>query len=131
MIRWLSALAVSILPAVPLSASAQDLIAEYFATIGPQDMRNSGGDRLGDWCAMIQQDRANFHRFGLRDPNDQSDPVFASREARAAMTGACRIMPGSEYIPGELERGVARYVWVRAYGDGDRPQFLVISEGAG
>jgi hypothetical protein len=115
--------------AVP--ATAQDLIAEYFALIGPQDMVNSSGERLRDWCAMIQQDRANYHRFGLRDEQDQGDPIFASREARAAIAGRCEIMANSRYVVDRLQSGERNYVWVRVYGSGGRPQVVLVSEGAG
>jgi hypothetical protein len=112
-------------------AVAQDLIAEYFASISPQDMYNSSGERLRDWCAMIQQDRANYHRFGLRDDSDQGDPIFASRAARAAIAGNCQVAPGSEYVAARLQNGSGNYVWVRVYGYGDRPLVVVVSEGAG
>lgn len=114
-----------------LPATAQDLIADYYASISPNDMRNSSGAPLRDWCAMIQQDRANYHRFGLRDDGDQGDPIFGNREARAAIAGNCRLAPNSGYVAEFLETGRSRYVRVRVYGYGNRPQFLLISEGAG
>jgi hypothetical protein len=114
-----------------LPAVADDLIAEYYSRISPRDMVNSSGEPLRDWCAMIQQDRANYHRFGMPDADDQGDPIFASREARAAIAGNCRVVPNSEYVPTSLERGETRYVWVRVYGSGGRPAVLMISEGAG
>jgi hypothetical protein len=115
--------------AVP--AAAQELIAEYYAWIGPQDMVNSSGERLRDWCAMIQQDRANYHRFGLRDEGDWGDPVFGSREARAAIAGNCQTRPDRDFVPRSLESGTPTYVYVRVYGRGDRPQAVVVWEGPG
>ena len=110
---------------------AQELIAEYYTSLGVEDMRNSQGQRLGDFCAVVQQDRANFHRFGIRHDGDQSDPIFASREMRARIAGRCRIMPGSEYLPEWVLTGRSRYIWVRVYGIGGQPTELLISEGAG
>ncbi len=112
-------------------AGAQELIAEYYALIGPEDMHNSRGERLGDFCAIVQQDRANYHRFGVRHEYDADDPIFHSRAARAAIPGRCRIMPGSEYIPAVVLGGETRFIWVRVYGHGGTPTELRIAEGAG
>lgn len=129
--RFLAGLFVGLISIGPTAAKAQDLIAEYYTLISVNDMYNSNGVRLGDWCAMIQQDRVNYHRFGRRDDGDRGDPIFASREARAAIPGTCRAAPHSEYIPQFLESGRTRYVFVRIYGYGNFPQLLLISEGAG
>ena len=39
--------------------------------------------RLTNAAAIIRQDRANFHRFGIRDEADQWDSFFSSMENRA------------------------------------------------
>jgi hypothetical protein len=69
------------------SAGAQDYgqIAYFGAAIGPEDFHNSAGARLTDPGAVLQQDRANFHRFGIRHPGDESDPVFADRAQRSRL----------------------------------------------
>ncbi|UWQ21016.1 hypothetical protein [Jannaschia sp. W003] len=66
----------------PAAAPAQ-VMASYYATIGDEDRRNSRGARLADPAAVIQQDRANFHRFGIRHEGDHSDPFFANPDLRA------------------------------------------------
>ena len=62
---------------------AQQTVATYFAALGPQDYYNSSGTRLTSFAQVLQQDRANFHRFGVRDVYDEGDPIFADREARS------------------------------------------------
>lgn len=117
-----------------LSASpsmGQELIAEYFTTIGPSDRFSSKGAPLRDFCAIVQQDRANFHRFGVRDQLDRGDPIFANRAARARISGRCRVMPGYEYIPDAVLRGASRHIWVQVYGHETTLQWLEIREGAG
>jgi beta-lactamase class A len=122
---WLFA-ACAALPGSP--AAAQDVIAQYAAWISPRDMQNSSGVRLTDWCAMVQQDRANYHRLGQRDQGDQGDGVFASRDARAAIAGNCQ---GSDFVRSRLQNGEPTYVWVRVFGRGDQVQFVVVENGAG
>ncbi len=64
------------------SARACDLREEYLARLGANDHYNSRGVRLTSAAAIIRQDRANFHEFGIRDPEDQSDRFFASKANR-------------------------------------------------
>lgn len=60
-------------------------ISIYSARLGPQDHFNSHGARLKSAAAIIRQDRANYHKFGLRDPEDQTDSYFSSKQNRALM----------------------------------------------
>lgn len=62
---------------------AQVTVATYYAALGPQDYRNSSGAPLRDFGAILQQDRANYHRFNRRDPQDQGDPIFGDAGRRA------------------------------------------------
>lgn len=128
--RALAAFAVCLMMLAPM-ARAQALIGEYFALLGPADFYNSSGARLGDFGAILQQDRANYHRFGRRDDLDGWDPIFGDPAQRARIPQIWRIAPGSEYIPGWVLSGQTRYVWVRIFGYGSTPQFIVVSEGAG
>ena len=66
-------------------AAAQSLVTRYEARISGQDLMNSNGAALGSAAAIIRQDRANFHRFGLRDAEDGDDPYFADAANRAAL----------------------------------------------
>ncbi len=67
----------------PLFAQEWNQMAYYLAYIGPEDMRNSAGQPVTSLGGVLQQDRANFHRFSIRHPQDDSDPLFANRALRA------------------------------------------------
>ena len=112
-------------------AKAQQLIGEYYTSLYAEDMRNSRGQPIGDFCAIVQQDRANYHSFGLRHDGDQGDPFFASPDMRARIAGACYLMPGSEYVADWVVSGRPRFVHVRIYGVNGIPTALWVSEGAG
>lgn len=113
------------------AAIAQDLIAEYFTSIRAHDRVNSSGMPLNNFCATVQQDRANYHRFGIRDDGDQGDPIFSNKEARARILDTCVAMPGSEYVPQFILDGIDRYIWVKVYGRNGVPIRVEIREGAG
>ena len=42
------------------SASAQEEFGSYFTVLSTQDMYNSSGKLLTDFCQIVQQDRANY-----------------------------------------------------------------------
>jgi hypothetical protein len=113
------------------AARAQSLIAEYYALIGPADFYNSSGVRLGDFGAILQQDRANYHRFGRRDEGDGWDPIFSDPAQRSRIPQIWRIAPGSEYIPSWVASGQTRYLRISVYGVGSTAHFMVVAEGAG
>lgn len=66
-------------------ASAQELKESYKAYLSEADHFNSSGGRLRTAAAIIRQDRANVHRFNVRDRADQDDVFFASSDNRAAL----------------------------------------------
>lgn len=129
MVRFAAALALSLAAVTP--AAAQDLLGGYFAFIGYEDMHSSKGVRLQDFCGILQQDRANYHKFGIRQQYDEGDPWFTTLAARQKIAADCRIGAGSEYIPGAVLRGEERYVRVQVYGWGGVPAFVIVHEGAG
>ncbi|TYC52868.1 hypothetical protein FMN50_16890 [Rhodobacterales bacterium] len=110
----------------PSSAQEYTQIGGYAAFIGPEDMYNSRGVRLTSLGDVLQQDRANFHRFGLRHPGDEGDPVFFDRGARSAIPTL--YLQGGR-IP-ELEAMVRRGQPFRAYmficGYGYQPTRLIV-----
>lgn len=61
---------------------ADELIESYIARLGANDHFNSSGGRLASPALIIRQDRANFHKFGLRDPEDQDDGFFQNANNR-------------------------------------------------
>lgn len=112
-------------------AAAQDLMASYYTLLTGADLSNSSGVPLGDFCAVVQQDRANYHRFGIRHDMDQPDPVFHDRAMRARIASTCALAAGSEYLPASLAQYGSKFVLVRVYGGGGVPSLVLVSEGAG
>ena len=64
---------------------AQRLLESYVARLSERDHFNSNGQRLTTAAAIIRQDRANYHRFGIRDAEDEDDKFFADEGNRAIL----------------------------------------------
>jgi len=79
---FLALLTICLLPGTML---AGDAVETYTAVLSERDHFNSQGERLTEPAAIIRQDRANFHKFGKRDPGDESDGYFASTKNRAEL----------------------------------------------
>jgi hypothetical protein len=65
-------------------------LCSYNAKISDSDKKNSAGSSLmtagvnkASLAAIIRQDRANFHQFKIRDPEDEADCIFSDKQARA------------------------------------------------
>lgn len=108
------------------TCDAQQLIGEYKAYISQNDLFNSSGIRLTKAWEIIRQDRANYHRFGIRDQEDQTDSFFASEDNRAIAerlisrgsidsTAADRIIGGNVTIRVQIfgRPGIGEYLQVR------------------
>jgi YARHG domain len=80
---------------------ARQLLESYTALLSERDHFNSTGQRLTTAAAIIRQDRANFHRFGLRDPADEDDAFFADEGNRAALE---RLLEHGRAEPGVISR---------------------------
>jgi hypothetical protein len=100
-----------------MPAAADNLVGQYTAYIGQDDLYNSSGKRLSKPWQILRQDRANYHRFGVSQPGDQSDPFFADAGNRGTME---RMV-----MNGRIDAGAARtlinggaMVVVRIYGTG-------------
>lgn len=117
------------------SASAQStlgwgggsqLLDEYSAYIGHQDLHASDGVRLTAAWQVIRQDRANYHRYGRRDRGDQGDTFFNSVENRAIMEQMVR---DGVMSPSAARAIVAGDVWitVRIFGRGSRGQRIEVT----
>ncbi|MBY3418546.1 hypothetical protein HFN87_35610 [Rhizobium laguerreae] len=61
------------------------LVESYRAYIGEADVFNSNGARLTQPWQIIRQDRANFHQYGVRDRDDETDSFFADTVNRQAL----------------------------------------------
>ena len=80
--RAFSLCLIAFLTAAP-AAQAQQLLESYTAFLGTHDHFNSNGIRLTEPWQIIRQDRANYHRYRIRDAEDQSDRFFGSIANRA------------------------------------------------
>lgn len=130
MMRLIATAILALAMAGPAKAQSWEYL--YSAVLGVNDFTNSSGARLGDLCAIVQQDRANYHRFNLRDASDSGDRYFGSREARARIAGQCILGDGYGYIRRDVLNGVPRFVNI--YGQfNSRGQVIrvLITEGAG
>ncbi len=79
------AMVLAVFAASSLPAGAQQLTERYTARLGTADHFNSNGERLTTPAAILRQDRANFHRFGIRDPEDTDDRFFRLADNRARL----------------------------------------------
>jgi len=65
------------------AAGADEFLGSYVARISDNDHHASDGYRLDTAAQMVRQDRANWHKFGRGDAEDEDDPWFGSTSARA------------------------------------------------
>lgn len=64
-------------------AQADQLLGSYTARISDNDHHASDGYRLDTAAQMVRQDRANWHKFGRGDAEDDDDGWFGSTASRA------------------------------------------------
>jgi len=100
-----------------LPVAADEVIASYAATIGIDDLYNSNGERLTAPWQVLRQDRANYHRYGIRQPGDEWDPVFDNVAARAAFESMLARGMISPDARADIMRGNAT-VYVTIWGNG-------------
>ncbi len=86
------------------------MLEQYDAFLGSEDHFNSRGARLTEPWQIIRQDRANFHRFGMRDTGDQGDAFFASAANRARME---QLIRNGRIDAGAATRIINGNVWIR------------------
>lgn len=67
------------------TALADRLLGSYVARISATDKRASDGFPLDTAAQMVRQDRANWHKFGRGDAEDEDDPWFTSAASRAKL----------------------------------------------
>lgn len=106
--RLILVLAFALLAATP--SRAQQPIESYVALLSEADHFNSSGQRLTSAAAIIRQDRANYHRFGIRDPQDQGDALFADEHNRQALE---QMLERGHAQPGVIARIVNGPVLIR------------------
>jgi hypothetical protein len=107
---FILALAIATATCMPMIAQAQQLIGSNVALLSEADHFNSNGQRLTSAAAIIRQDRANFHRFGIKDPQDEDDAFFADEANRAALE---QMLERGRADPGVISRIVNSTVLIR------------------
>jgi hypothetical protein len=80
----LSSVAIAAITSMSIPARADDVLDEYNAYIGEDDLYNSNGERLREPWQIIRQDRANYHKYKVRQRGDENDSYFSSVNNRAA-----------------------------------------------
>jgi hypothetical protein len=90
-------------------ACAADLIESYNAFLSRADHYNSYGVRLTTAAAIIRQDRANFHKYGVQDDQDENDNYFDNVNNRAVLE---RMISDGTSEPGVLRRIVNSNVMI-------------------
>jgi hypothetical protein len=107
MFKSVLALAFTALLAAATPVRADELIESYNAFLSRADHYNSYGTRLTSAAAIIRQDRANFHKFGIQDPGDESDNYFDNVNNRAILE---RLLNDGTSEPGVLRTIINREV---------------------
>src|SRR5476651_1361178 len=108
-VKSVLALAFSAALAVVTPARAADLIESYNAFLSHADHYNSYGVRLTTAAAIIRQDRANFHKYGIQDDQDENDHYFDNVNNRAVLE---RMISDGTSEPGVLRRIVNSNVMI-------------------
>ncbi|MEM7213318.1 MAG: hypothetical protein AAF479_15770 [Pseudomonadota bacterium] len=111
------------------SAKADSIIVEYFTTLSVKDTYNSRGKPLNSVCAIVQQDRANVHKFGNPD-GEQPDAFFTTAARRAMISGKCAY-DRTHHTVDRIRSQFIGFVLVRVFGSGARVTRVEISEAAG
>lgn len=111
-------LLVSFLTAAGFTQQLQagELLEIYHARLGTDDHFNSRGQRLTSAAAIIRQDRANYHKFGIRDRGDTGDEFFASKSNRAILERMLRRGSASRATLRRIINGTPR-ITVKIYRD--------------
>ena len=124
--RTLLALGLVLAAATP--AAAADLIGSYNAYLSRADHYNSQGERLTSAAAIIRQDRANFHKFGIQDDQDESDNYFDDVNNRAVLE---RMLSDGSSDPGVLSRIVNSNVMIHVdiYRSNHHGDYVVVTLG--
>lgn len=119
------ALALALICTAPI-AQAQALMASYDAYIGTQDLYNSKGVRLTDPWQVLRQDRANFHKFNVRQYGDEWDPYFGNINNRAVLEQMIMNSYIEPYVRNLIMGGGAK-IRVNVYGTNGRIQAINVS----
>lgn len=107
-------------------ASAAHLIESYDAYLSRDDHFNSSGERLTTAAAIIRQDRANFHKFGIRDDGDEDDSFFDDVGNRAYLEELVSRGASNQYVLRRIVRENIR-VHVEVYGSRRHGDYVIVT----
>jgi len=94
-------------------ANALDVVATYDALLNKWDHYSSTGTWLKSIKDVLQQDRANYYKFGKRDPQDKADGYFTTYQRRLLFQKLpIRISP---QLKRDIEQGIPRFVTVAVF----------------
>jgi hypothetical protein len=99
--KLILAAAIGCVVSIPTLCQARQQIGSYVARLSQADHFNSQGQRLTSAAAIIRQDRANFHRYNIRDSEDQDDAFFADENNRATLE---KMLERGRAEPGVISR---------------------------
>jgi hypothetical protein len=100
-----AAAAIALLVAMPATeALADEFLGSYRARISQDDKHASDGYALDTAAQMVRQDRANWHKFGRGDAEDEGDQWFGSTQARARLE---RQLGQGGAMSGQVRRAIA------------------------
>lgn len=116
----------------PVPALSETFDLSYLAAIGAQDLFSSRGVRLESAAQVLRQDRANFHRFNVRQPQDEWDPVLDDSDLRAAFEDALKaaaidpeteaaVLAGRKLVLVELRSNTGGFDYARVVVPGETP----------
>ena len=92
-------------PQVHVKPVASNLLVTYVARISEQDKQTSNGKLISNAKYIITQDRANVHRFDIKDPEDQIDTEFGERTRRRWLTQRLMATTISSSVAKQIQSG--------------------------
>jgi len=108
----IAAAAGLVAPLQAAQACRGNFLGSYNTNISRQDLFASDGVRIGNVKGIIQQDRANLHRFRRGDRGDGYDDMFVSAQSRALIPRwRLEVAPA---LAAAIQRGRA-YINVRVF----------------
>jgi hypothetical protein len=102
-------------------------VTKYRARLSGQDHLTSKGVKLATPSEVLQQDRANYHTFNKRDPEDETDTLFLDLTHREKMNQY--LAPLTTELISAIEKGTPLVeVSVFHATNGYRAEVLLLSE---
>lgn len=123
--RVFATLAGLLFPVLLAAPAHADYVGQYQAEISARDLRNSNGQMLQTVAAILRQDRANVHRYGIVDRFDEIDGIFDDAERRADLEVAVANSPVAPELARSIRAGDARVI-VEFYGEGRSIRYVKI-----